>query len=176
MNKYSSNNSKRCVLEVDLEYPKELPELPNDYPLAPDRIEMKRKILSDYQLKIAHLYNISIGNAKKLVPNLFNQEKNVLHYKNLLLYLRLGLKLKKARPHIRVQSTTMVKAIYWIQHTKRNRNGKKWMQRQKSAVQITEKCVCWKTMENFRNRIVEEPVHNKKYYLKCTSKPSYMLQ
>ena len=65
MNKYSSNNSKGCVLEVDLEYPKELRELPNDYPLAPDRIEIKRKILSDYQLKIADLYNISIGNAKK---------------------------------------------------------------------------------------------------------------
>ena len=48
MNKYSSNNSKGCVLEVDLEYPKELRELPNDYPLAPDRIEIKRKILSDY--------------------------------------------------------------------------------------------------------------------------------
>ena len=65
MNKYSSNNSKGCVLEVDLEYPKELRELPNDYPLAPDRIKIKRKILSDYQLKIADLYNISIGNAKK---------------------------------------------------------------------------------------------------------------
>ena len=65
MNKYSSNNSKGCVLEVDLEYPRELRELPNDYPLAPDRIEIKRKILSDYQLKIADLYNISIGNAKK---------------------------------------------------------------------------------------------------------------
>ena len=26
-NKYSSNNSKGCVLEVDLEYPKELREL-----------------------------------------------------------------------------------------------------------------------------------------------------
>ena len=65
MNKYSSSNSKGCVLEVDLEYPKELRELPNDYPLAPDRIEIKRKILSDYQLKIADLYNISIGNAKK---------------------------------------------------------------------------------------------------------------
>ena len=34
MNKY--NSSKGCVLEVDLEYPKELPELHNDYPLAPD--------------------------------------------------------------------------------------------------------------------------------------------
>ena len=27
---------KGCVLEVDLEYPKELRELHNDYPLAPD--------------------------------------------------------------------------------------------------------------------------------------------
>ena len=30
LNKYSSNSSKGCVLEVDLEYPKGLPELHND--------------------------------------------------------------------------------------------------------------------------------------------------
>ena len=41
LNKYTSNNSKGCVLEVDIEYPKELPELHNDYPLAPDKIEIK---------------------------------------------------------------------------------------------------------------------------------------
>ena len=33
-NKYSSNISKRWVLEVDLEYLKELRKLHNDYPLA----------------------------------------------------------------------------------------------------------------------------------------------
>ena len=37
LNKYSSNSSKRCVLEVDLEYTKELRELRNDYPFAPDK-------------------------------------------------------------------------------------------------------------------------------------------
>ena len=37
-----SNSSKGCVLEVDLEYSKELQELHNDYPLAPNKIEMKR--------------------------------------------------------------------------------------------------------------------------------------
>ena len=42
LNKYGSNSSKRCVLEVDLEYPKELRELRNDYPFAPDKIEMLR--------------------------------------------------------------------------------------------------------------------------------------
>ena len=41
-NKYTSNSSKRCVLEVDLEYPKELRELFNDYPLAPESIETER--------------------------------------------------------------------------------------------------------------------------------------
>ena len=55
-------------LEVELEYPKELRELQNDYPLAPDKIESKREKLSDYQLKIAHHYNIPISNVKKLVP------------------------------------------------------------------------------------------------------------
>ena len=71
MNKYNSNSSKRCVLEVDLEYPKELWNLHNDYPLAPNKIEIKREMLSDYQLKIDDLYNIHIGNTKKLVPNIF---------------------------------------------------------------------------------------------------------
>ena len=71
MNKYTSNSSKRCVLKADLQYPKELPELCNDYTLAPDKIEITREMLSEYQLKIAHFYNILIGNVKKLVKKNF---------------------------------------------------------------------------------------------------------
>ena len=74
LNKYTSNSSKGCVFEVDLEYLKELRELLNDYPLAPDKIEIKREMLSDYQLKIADLYNNPIGNVKKSVPNFFDKE------------------------------------------------------------------------------------------------------
>ena len=47
LNKYTRNSSKGCNLEVDLEYPKELRELRNDYPLAPEKIEIKREILSE---------------------------------------------------------------------------------------------------------------------------------
>ena len=83
LNKYTSNSSKGCVLEVDLEYPTELRELHNDYPLAPDKIEIKREMLSDYQLKIEDLYNIPIGNVKKIVPNVFDKEKYAIHYENL---------------------------------------------------------------------------------------------
>ena len=52
-------------------------------------------MLFDYQLNIADLYNIPIGNVTKLVPSFFNKNKYVIHYENLKFYLRLGLKLKK---------------------------------------------------------------------------------
>ena len=41
------------------------------------------------------LYNIPLGNVKKLVSNVFDKEKYVIHCENLQLYLRLRLKLKK---------------------------------------------------------------------------------
>ena len=78
---------KGCVLEVDTEYPKELRKLHSDYPLAPDKIEIKEEMLSDYQLKIAGLYKIS---------NFFDKEKYVHYYENLQLYLKVqSCKLKK---------------------------------------------------------------------------------
>ena len=52
-------------------------------------------MLSKHQLMIADFYNIPIGNVKKLVLNFFDKERYVLHYENLQLYLRLGLKLQK---------------------------------------------------------------------------------
>ena len=68
-------------------------ELRNDYPLAPDKIEIKKGMFAKYQLIIADLYKIPIGNVKKLVPNFFDKEKYVLYYENLQLDLRFGLKL-----------------------------------------------------------------------------------
>ena len=63
---------KGCILEVNLEYIRELRELRNGCPLVPDKMEFKKEKLTSYQLKIADFYNISIGNVKKLVPNFFD--------------------------------------------------------------------------------------------------------
>ena len=49
-------------------------------------------MLSEYQLKIADLHNIPIGNFKKLEPDFFDKEKYVPHDENLQVYLRLELK------------------------------------------------------------------------------------
>ena len=69
MNKYTCNNSKVCLLEVDLQYPVELKELHNDYLLALDTVEIKKEILPKYQLMISDFYNTPI--VKKLVPKCF---------------------------------------------------------------------------------------------------------
>ena len=114
LNKYITNSSKGCVLEVDIECPKELWEIPSDYILAPDKIQIKREMLSDYHLKIADHYNIPIGNVKKLVPNFFDKEIHVIHYESLKLYLRPGMKLKKNTSCIRIQLVSIAKTICWI--------------------------------------------------------------
>ena len=78
MNKYSSNTSKRYVSEVDFECIKELRELQKCYYLSPNKIERKRKILSEYQIKVADICNIPIGNVRNLVHNFLGKEKYVL--------------------------------------------------------------------------------------------------
>ena len=57
--------------EVDLEYPKQLPKLHNNYPLGPDKIEFEKEMLSEYQIKIVDLYNVLNGNVKKNSVQLF---------------------------------------------------------------------------------------------------------
>ena len=52
-------------------------------------------MFSECQLKIADLYNIPIDGVKKLVPNFFDKERYVVHYGNLQIFLRLGLKIKR---------------------------------------------------------------------------------
>ena len=68
LNEYISNSLKGRVIKVDLEFGKQLCKLHNYYPFALDIIEIERKMLSEYQLKIADLYNVPIANFKKLTP------------------------------------------------------------------------------------------------------------
>ena len=82
-------------LKVNLEYPDELHELHNDYPLAPEKLVVSNDMLPKYCKRIADEYDIKVGNVKKLIPNLGNKSKYVLHYRNLQLHLSLGMKLTK---------------------------------------------------------------------------------
>ena len=93
--KYKEDSEKGLMLEVDLEYPEELPDQHNDYPLAPEKVKVTKGMLSNYCKRIAERHGISTGLVYKLIPTLCNREKYVLHYRNLQLYIDLGLKITK---------------------------------------------------------------------------------
>ena len=93
-----STSDKRPIgyfLEVDLEYPEELHELHNDFPLAPEILAVSSDMLSKYCKKVADKYEIKVGDVKKLNSNLGNKTNYVLHYRDLQLSLSLGMKLTK---------------------------------------------------------------------------------
>ena len=95
LGRYKTNGRKGLILGVDLEYPRELHDLHNDYPAAPGKVKVSKNMLSRYCKKIAEKYNISIDQVNKLITTLKSKEKYVLHYRNLQLHLDLGLNLTK---------------------------------------------------------------------------------
>ena len=143
--------------EVDLKYPDELHELHNDYPLAPEKLAVSSDALSGYYKKIADKFQIKVGDVKKLIPNLGNKTKYVLHYRNLQLFLSFfhtALKFK--------QSEWMKKYIDF--NTKKEKNAANDFEKDFFKLMISS--AYGKTMENSRKRINVRLVNNAKEFLK----------
>ena len=128
-----------CVLEVDLEYPAELHDFHNDFPLAPELME--------------------VGGIFKLIPNLKDKEKMVLDGRNLKLFLSLGMKLKKIWRGIGFREKAFMKPfIEW--NTKLRTAARNDFE--KELFKLASNAVYGKTMENVRNRINMRLVNDRK--------------
>ena len=148
------------VLDVNLEDPDELNELINDYPLAPEKLEISHNILSNYCSDIENKYGIKIGDANKFVPNLSNKSKYVLHYRYLQLYLLLGMKLTKVHRILKfIQSDWLKNTLILIQTKEKMLLivSKKTLD-----FKLMNNSVCAKTMEHLRKRINVRLVNNDK--------------
>ncbi|XP_072033622.1 uncharacterized protein [Amphiura filiformis] len=139
-----------CILEVDLEYPKKLHDLHNDYPLAPERVTVNR--------------------VEKLIPNLGDKEKYVIHHTALKQCLDLGLKLTKIhRGIIFNESPFMKKYIDLNTELRKNANS----EFEKDFFKLMNNSVFGKTMENIRNRVNIHLVNSEHKAIKLAAKPNY---
>ena len=159
------------IYEVDLEYPKHLHDLHNDYPCAAQKIKVSDDMLSDYCKEIKDKYKISSGNIAKLIPNLYNKEKYVLHERNLKLYLKLGLKLKEVHRVLEFTEKPWLKT-YIDFNTNMRKEAKNSFE--KDFFKLMNNSVFGKTMENLRKRCNVKLVTDKDQLIKLSSKPTYV--
>ena len=137
--------SNGIFFEVDLEYPDELHELHNDYPLAPEKLAVSSDMLSKQCKEIADKYEIKVGDAKKIIPNLGNKTKDVLHCKNLQLYLSLGMKLTKIHRVVKSKQSDWIKKYIDFNTEKRMNAANDF---EKDFLKLMINSVYGKTMEN----------------------------
>lgn len=169
--KYKEDSKNGLILEVDLKYPQDLHNFHNDYPLAPEKVKVTDSMLSNYSKRIAAKYNISTGLVYKLIPTLSNKEKYVLHYRNLQLYIDLGLKVSKVHRVLEFNQSPWLKQ-YIAFNTEKRKNAKNAFE--KEFFKLMNNSVFGKTMENIRKRVDVRLVTDEKKLLKLTSKPTYV--
>ena len=168
---YHENTAKGLILEVDLDYPPELHDLHNDYPLAPEKMTVQKEMLSDYSRKILDREGMTIGKVEKLIPNLKDKEEYVLHHQNLNLYLRLGLKLKKIHRALEFSQSNWLEP-YIAFNTQKRTEAKNAFE--KDFFKLMNNSVFGKTMENLRERSNIQLVTDPDRMLRLAARPTYI--
>ena len=147
---YDENNDKGYILEVDIKYPRKLHDLHSDLPFLPKRMK--------------------IDKCKKLVCNLRNKKKYVVHIKSLKQALNHGLKLKKVHRIIEFNQEAWLKP-YIHMNTELRKLAKNDFE--KDLFKLMDNAVFGKTMGNIRKHRDVKLVTTDKRRNKLISEPNY---
>ncbi|GBL96873.1 hypothetical protein AVEN_118984-1, partial [Araneus ventricosus] len=108
------DSSEGYIFEVHLKYPEELHDLHNDYPLAPEKMDIKFEELSEFSKAV--LNGMKYTPSTKLVPN-WKDKNYITYYKNLQFYLKHGLKLEKVHKILKFQQKPWLKKYIMLNVT-----------------------------------------------------------
>ena len=144
-----ADGAEGYIIEVDLEYPSELHKAHNAYPLAPERMVVQKEWMSEYQHDLLGV-GVAPTEVEKLVPNLRDKNRYVLHHRNLQLYLSLGLKLKKVHRALRFEQSPWMEP-YIRMNTELRKQATSGFE--KDLYKLMNNSVFGKTMENLRKRV-----------------------
>ena len=147
---YDENNDKGYIFEVDVKYPKILHDLHSDLPFLSERME--------------------INKCKKLVCNLYDKKKYVVHINSLKQVLKHGLKLKKIHRVIKCNQEAWLKP-YIDMNTELRKLVKNDFE--KDLFKLMNNSVFGKTMENIRKHRDIKLVTADKKRSKLVSEPIY---
>ena len=146
---HPDNSPEGFIVEADLEYPEELQEAHNAYPLAPERMVVPKEWMSEYQHNLLGV-GVAPTEVEKLVPSLRDKERYVLHYRNLQLYLSLGMRLKKIHRALRFEQSPWMEPYIRMNTELRKKATTDF---EKDLYKLMNNSVFGKTMENLRKRV-----------------------
>ena len=155
------NKSKKgFIFEVDLEYPEELWELHNDYPLAPELMKVNsRGVQGD-----------AIPRVEKLICHFKPRKNYVIHYKNLKQCLKLGMKLTAVHRGISFYQSPWMES-YISKNTELRKCAANSFE--KDFFKLMNNSVFGKTIENIRKRQNVFLVDNRKQAIKLSNRPNF---
>ena len=157
----SENSFIGYILEADLEYPDELHELHNDYPLSAETPKISHNMLSNYCSSFENEYDIKNGGVNKLVPSLGNKSKYCLRYRNLQLYLSLGMKLTNFHRVLEFEQSDWLRKYIDFNTDKRKSAANTF---EKYIFKLMNNNVYGKAMKNIRKGIKVSLVNDAKDY------------
>jgi len=155
-------------VECDFYYPDSLHDEHNDYPLAPERLVVEERLLSERQLGIREQYTISHTTTAKLVPNFFDKTKQLVHYRNLRFYLENGLQLTKVHRAIRFKQSR------WLQPYVQTNTELRAKSKDPVEIRLRKdmnNSIYGKTCENLTKRSDIKLVNSKEHCQKLVNKP-----
>ena len=97
------------ILEVDLEIPEDKHDYFNQYVPAPQHMQVAEDMLSPFNEECLAKLNMKHTKGTKLIPNLHNKQKYVIHYRALQCYIALGLKMTKIHRAIQFHQSPWLK-------------------------------------------------------------------
>lgn len=155
-----------CILEVDLMYPDKLHDSHNDYPLAPESL----RVCSCGTPHTGQECWGVLSGPPKLIPTLYDKRAYIIHYDNLKLYLKMGMKLTRIRRGIKFNESSFMKT-YIDLNTNLRAKGKNDFE--KDFFKLMNNAVYGKTLENIRSRVDIRLVSDEKTAKKLSVKPNY---
>ncbi|MEW8491110.1 MAG: DNA polymerase, partial [Candidatus Thiodiazotropha endolucinida] len=146
---HPADDPEGFIFEVDLEYPEELHKAHNAFPLAPERMIVQGEWMSEYQRNLLGV-GVAPTEVEKLVPNLRNKARYVLHYRILQLYLSLGMRLTKIHRALCFRQSPWMEPYVRMNTELRKRAASDF---EKDLYKLMNNSVFGKTMENLRKRV-----------------------
>ena len=158
------------ILVVDLIYPPEIHDRDDDYPMAPQTMDVRPEMLSETQHRLQVSYFNGVNpSSKKLICSFLPRVKYTVFGQNLQFYLSRGMKLTKV--HRGVKFTALPYLAGYIKHNTEMRQANRDDETKKNFFKLMNNAPYGKTIENVAKRSDIRLIVDEQKAVKLAEKP-----